>query len=90
MSTMIRPLHVAFAGFCIAAFGVFIGFLAFNFETRWAEIVAFVITVFGVLIGFSGVIYGWIVLGSPAIFGSAHAAEELAGKIKKIFNIHSR
>ena len=90
MTTKIRSLHVAFAGFCIAVFGVCIGFFALNFETRWVEIVAFAITVFGVLIGFLGIILGWAILGHPAIFGSIRAAEELAARIKRLFNIPGR
>ncbi|MCQ4144007.1 hypothetical protein [Vogesella sp. AC12] len=85
MAKKFSALHVAFAGFCIAAVGAIAGFIGFGIERQWVACLSFAITVLGVAIGFIGVIYGWITCGRAAIKGGVQDAEDLAAKIKRLW-----
>ena len=52
-------LRWAFGGFCVAASGVGLGFLAQSLHSHSAGVIGFAITVVGVAIGFVSVILGF-------------------------------
>jgi membrane protein YdbS with pleckstrin-like domain len=48
-----------FVVFCVAGFGVALGFTAFALSAHWLALVAFFITVLGVLAGFLFIVQQW-------------------------------